>query len=85
MTETDAWVRLRAHYPLTGVLATSAANVQVGPWVRSWRESMCRQLQWVKRGKSYSDWFAAPFTAKGTGGNGGMLAGSFSLCHATSR
>ena len=49
MTETDAWVGLRAHYPLNGVPATNAADVNFGPWVRSWRESMCRSLQWVKR------------------------------------
>ena len=40
MTETDAWVGLRAHYPLNGVLATSVADVNFGPWIRSWRESM---------------------------------------------
>lgn len=85
MTETDAWVGLRVHYPLTDVLATSAADVQVGPWVHSWRESMCRSLQWVKRGKSNSDRFNATLTVTGTGGNKEMLAGSFNPFHATSR
>ncbi len=40
MSETDAWVGLRAHYPLNGVPATSAADMNFAPWVRSWRESM---------------------------------------------
>ena len=85
MSETDAWVGLRAHYPLNGVPATSVADANFGPWVRSWRESMCRSLQWVKHGRNGSDWFAAPLTGIGTAGNGNILAGSFNLCHATNR